>query len=98
MDSSDGIKNEEQDEQPGYDLERLKWIDPCCDERFTRKELETRQGGSGENDVSSEKLLENIVRLTDDIFDHLSVFEQFSETTSRGAIADAKKKLDLLNV
>lgn len=97
MDNNDDIKNEDQDEQPGYDLERLKWLDPCREERFIRKELEIRQRDSGEQNASSEALLENIVRLTDEIFDHLSVFEQYSETTSRGAITNPKKRLDLPN-
>jgi SAM-dependent methyltransferase len=39
-------------------------------------------------------VLENIVGLTDEIFDHLSVYEQFSETSSRGAKAAPEKKLD----
>src|SRR4051812_37565367 len=78
--------------QPNYDLARLKWLDPRSDARFTRKELVVCQNGS------SETVLEDIVRLTDEIFDHLSVFEQFSETTSRGASADPKKKLELPKV
>lgn len=45
--------------------------------------------------ASNEILLQNIVRLTDGIFDHLSVFEQFAETTSRGAQAEPAKKLDM---
>jgi hypothetical protein len=73
---------------PGYDLERLKWLDPCSEARFDRKEPVVRRG------ASSETVLENIVHLTDEIFDHLSVYEQFSETSSRGANATPEKKLE----
>ena len=45
--------------------------------------------------ASNETLLQNIVRLTDGVFDHLSVFEQFPETTSRGAQAEPGKKIDV---
>ncbi|MFC6841323.1 class I SAM-dependent methyltransferase [Xanthomonas theicola] len=48
--------------------------------------------------TSNDVLLQNIVRLTDSVFDHISVFEQFSETTSRGAQADPGKKLDFAEV
>lgn len=92
MDSNDGVKNEKSsnpNKQPNYDLERLKWLDPSSDARFTRKEPVISEG------APSEAVLKNIVHLTGEIFDHLSVFEQFSETTSRGATADPKKKLDL---
>jgi SAM-dependent methyltransferase len=92
MDGNDGVESErssEQNKQPNYDLARLKWLDPCNDARFTRKEPAISNG------ASSEAVLQNIVLLTGEIFDHLSVFEQFSETTSRGATADPKKKLDL---
>ncbi|MGO1070192.1 class I SAM-dependent methyltransferase [Lysobacter sp. CA199] len=64
-------------------------FDPGDSARFVRNEPAIRP------DASNEALLQNIVRLTDGVFDHLSVFEQFSETTSRGAQADPDKKLDV---
>jgi hypothetical protein len=94
MESKGGVANEKaikRNKLPSYDLARLKWLDPCCDARFTRKEPVICRGDS------SEAVLQNIVRLTDEIFDHLSVFEQFSETTSRGAKADPEKTLDFPN-
>lgn len=74
-----------------YDLERLKWIDPCSNERFTRKEPVAHRGSS------SETVLQSIAHLTDEIFDHLSVFEQYPEITSRGAKASPAKKLNFPN-
>jgi len=82
----------QKDEEPTFDLERLKWLDPTSDERYTRNEVTLSV------DASTESVLENIVRLTDQIFDHLSVLEQFPETTSRGATADPGKKVDLSSV
>ncbi|MEH6418081.1 class I SAM-dependent methyltransferase [Pseudomonas sp. CGJS7] len=64
-------------------------FDPADRARFVRNEPTIQP------DASNEALLQNIVRLTDGVFDHLSVFEQFSETTSRGALADPGKKLDV---
>lgn len=92
MDSTDGVRNEKSSEPnnpPNYDLARLKWLDPSNDARFTRKEPVISGG------ASTEAVLQNIVLLTSEIFEHLSVFEQFSETTSRGATSDPKKRLDL---
>src|SRR6185369_4117310 len=43
------------DKPPEYDLERLKWLDPCSDARFLRKEPERRPG------APSEAVLENIL-------------------------------------
>jgi hypothetical protein len=91
MDCSAGVasKRNKRNKQPGYDLARLKWLDPCSNAKFTRKEPVIRKSDS------SETVLQNIMHLTDEIFGYLSVFEQFSETTSRGAIADPERKLDL---
>jgi hypothetical protein len=77
---------------PEYDLERLKWLDPTSPARFSRRELEISDG------FTSEGLLDDIVRLCDRLFDDLSVFGQFSETTSRGAKADPGLKVDLPSV
>lgn len=68
------------------------WVDPSSQARFARQEPVRRRG------ASREAALQNIVRLTDEIFDHLSVYEQFDETTSRGAKADPRKKLDVPSV
>lgn len=62
------------------DLARLKWIDPSDKAKFVRSEPVLS------NATDLEALLDNIVRLTDRIFDHLSVFGNFDETTARGAI------------
>ncbi|HEY0457595.1 MAG TPA: methyltransferase domain-containing protein [Pyrinomonadaceae bacterium] len=87
--NNDVIKPEKHQE---YDLSRLKWIDPCSNERFIRKEpVITR-------DAPNENVLRNIINLIDIIFDDLSVLEQFPQTTSRGAKADPHKKLDLPNI
>ena len=64
---------------PDFDLRRLKWIDPSSDEKFVRKGPDRTRGDS------SEAILENVLRLVDGLFDHLSVFEQYPEATSRGA-------------
>jgi SAM-dependent methyltransferase len=85
----DGNRLKEASRSPQFDLERLKWIDPCDDEKFLRKEPGIREG------ASNEALLQNILRLTDQIFDHLSVFEQCSEASSRGAIVDPERKVGL---
>ena len=73
---------------PKYDLARLKWVDPCSDSRFTRKNPVITKG------ALTEAVIQNIVRLADELFGRLSVFEQFPEATSRGAVADPKKKMD----
>lgn len=70
-----------------YDLERLKWIEPRTPDRFRRREPALVEDGT--NDA----ILENIVQLTDEIFNHLAVFEQFPETSSRGAEADSSRRL-----
>lgn len=75
-----------------YDLARLKWIDPSSNERFIRKEPAIIPESPNEN------VLQNIINLTDIIFDDLSVLEQFPQTTSRGANADPNKKFDLPNI
>ncbi len=77
---------------PGYDLKRLKWLDPTSATRFSRKELEISDGST------SEGLIGDIVRLCDELFDDLSVLEQFTETTSRGAKADPQLKIQLRGV
>lgn len=70
------------------------WFDPCSKERFTPRDLVVQ------GDASTESRLQNIVRLVDRIFDHLSVFEQFYAETNGGgragyhAVADRAKKLD----
>jgi SAM-dependent methyltransferase len=92
MCSNDDIGNEQtsKPEKPSQnDLARLKWIDPCNDAKFTRKEPVISQ------DASSESLLQNIMSLVGEIFDDLSVLEQFPETTSRGAKAVPEKKIYL---
>ena len=71
------------------DLTRLKWLDPSDTSRFTRKELALIDG------VGAEPILENIVRIADEIFDHVSVLGQFPETTARGAVADPQRMVDL---
>jgi SAM-dependent methyltransferase len=86
------VKDSDPDAQPGYDLERLKWLDPTSAARFSRRELEISDGST------SEGLLEDIVRLCDAIFDHLSVLGQFSETTSRGAKGDPRLRVELPTV
>ena len=68
------------------DLVRLKWLDPKDVTRFSRKEPVIQAGASNED------VLQNIMRLTDEIFDHLSVFEQFPETTARGAVSQARNR------
>jgi SAM-dependent methyltransferase len=68
------------------DLARLKWLDPNDVTRFSRKEPVVRDGASNED------VLENIMRLTDEIFGYLSVFEQFPETTARGAVSQARNR------
>jgi hypothetical protein len=73
---------------PACDLARLKWLDPNDVTRFTRKEPVLAKG------ASNEAVLENILHLTDEIFGQLSVFEQFAETTARGAGSDSRKKLE----
>ena len=77
-----------------FDLDRLKWVDPKSKGRFKKRELRNHDWDS---EVSSEIILENILLLIDQIFDHLSVFEQYSETTSRGAKADKHKLLKNIN-
>jgi methyltransferase family protein len=72
---------------PASDLARLKWLDPNNVARFTRKEPARPKA------ANNEAVLENVLHLTDEIFGHLSVFEQFGETTSRGANSGARKKL-----
>lgn len=71
---------------PPCDLVRLKWLDPNDVARFSRKEPAVRDGASNED------VLQNIMRLTDEIFGHLSVFEQFPETTARGAVSQARNR------
>src|SRR5438876_303012 len=73
---------------PAQDLARLKWIDPADASKFSRKEPTLSDG------ASNEAVLDSIVRLADEIFDHLSVFQQFPETTARGAAAKAENALD----
>jgi predicted SAM-dependent methyltransferase len=70
------------------DLARRKWIDPGSAARFVRQEprLAEAQG--------IEDVLHSVGRLNAEIFEHLSVFEQFPETTSRGARGAAGKKTD----
>jgi hypothetical protein len=86
------VEESDMNAQQGYDLERLKWLDPTSATRFSRKELEISDGST------SEGLIEDIVRLCDELFGHLSVLEQFSETTSRGAKADVRLKIELPSV
>lgn len=77
---------------PEFDLKRLKWIDPSSDEKFVRK------GPDRAREDSSEAILENVLRLVDGLFDHLSVFEQYPEATSRGADHTQAATLDLPEV
>lgn len=70
-----------------FDLERLKWIKPRDPKRFQRVIPVCLE------DVSDEALLDNIVRLTDEIFNDLAIFGQFSEVGSRGATVDPAKKI-----
>ncbi len=79
-------------DQPELDFERRKWMDPTSKARFSRKEAELSDGSA------SEGLLEDIFQLCDQLFDHLSVLEQFDEVTSRGAKADARQKADFPSV
>jgi hypothetical protein len=92
VDSVKSRRRTKSSKPPAYDLARLKWLDPCDDSQFKRQEPVIRRG------ASSEAMLQNIVRLTDEVFGHLSVFEQFPETTSRGATATPERRLDLPNV
>lgn len=55
----------------GTSLDDWNWFDPTSEERFDRREIEVREN------ASVELRLQNIVRITDAIYDHLSVFEQF---------------------
>lgn len=71
-----------------YDLSRLKWINPTCNSRFIRREPKAYLGSS------SEDLLQNIIHLADEIFNIISVLEQFPETSSRGATVDPEQKVD----
>lgn len=64
------------------------WIDPCNEERFIRRELKV------DKDATTDAILKNIARLTDQIFDHVSVLEQFSEASSRGAVPDPELAFD----
>jgi SAM-dependent methyltransferase len=72
-----------------YDLARLKWLDPCDRERFVKRPILRRTRGT------SEGLLQSIMQLTEEIFSDLSVFEQFAETTSRGATASPVNRVAL---
>lgn len=76
----------------GFDLERLKWIKPRAPERFRRPVPALLEDGS------TDALLENIVRLTDQIFNDVAVFEQFPETSSRGAKANPARSLSFSDV
>jgi predicted SAM-dependent methyltransferase len=64
-------------------------MDPLDGSRFVRKEPIRSVSGEAED------ALESILRLTDGIFDHLSVFGQFAETTARGAIAGNTAAIDV---
>jgi SAM-dependent methyltransferase len=86
------VKEPDANVQQGYDLARLKWLDPTSTTRFSRREQEIF------DDSTSEGLIEDIVRLSDELFCHLSVLEQFSETTSRGAKADLRLKVEVPSV
>lgn len=77
-------------DQPDVELERRKWIDPTSEERF--REVRLSDGST------SEGLLEDIAHLSDQLFDHLSVLEQFAEVTSRGATADIRLKVDVSSI
>ncbi|MGN2254282.1 class I SAM-dependent methyltransferase [Frateuria sp. GZRe12] len=67
-------------------------VDPCSPARFVRKEPVISE------DASNETVLKNVVLLADHIFDHLSVFEQFSEASSRGAPTTSGRKVQLPEV
>jgi SAM-dependent methyltransferase len=86
------VNDSDSDTGSAYDLERLKWLDPTSTARFSRRELEISDGST------SEGLIGDIVRLCDELFNHLSVLEQFSETTSRGAKADPQRRVELSNM
>ncbi|MDR6935338.1 methyltransferase domain-containing protein [Luteibacter sp. 3190] len=64
------------------------WIDPCNADRFVRRDLKV------EKDATTDAILKNIARLTDQIFDHVSVFENFSEASSRGAMPSSSAAFD----
>jgi SAM-dependent methyltransferase len=81
-----GRKNGEAANAGSCDLVRLKWLDPNDVTRFNRKEPVVQDGASNED------VLQNIMRLTDEIFGYLSVFEQFPETTARGARSRASNR------
>jgi hypothetical protein len=73
------------------------WFDPNSQERFTQRQLTVRE------DASTESRLQNIVRLIDQVFDDVSVFEQYEETRGNGragdrATADLSKRMDLPGV
>jgi len=63
------------------DLARLKWIDPSDSAKFNRREPVRSDGHN------PEAMLDTVLTLTDRIFDHLSVFTNFGETTARGAVS-----------
>lgn len=70
------------------------WFDPDSQTRFKLRQLTI------DPDATTERRLQNIVRLIDRIFDHVSVFEQHDETRGNGraglrATALPERKLSL---
>ena len=70
------------------------WFDPDSQTRFEARKLTI------DPDATTERRLQNIIRLIDRIFDHISVFEQYDETRGNGraglrATAQPERKLSL---
>jgi SAM-dependent methyltransferase len=70
------------------------WFDPSSRERFQRHPLVVDAA------ASNEERLQNIIRLTDEIYQHLSVFEQFYSNAARPHPAglSAQPRRDRLDV
>lgn len=79
----------------GTPLDDWNWFDPTSDARFDRREPVFRE------ESSVELRLQSIVRMTDAIYDHLSVFEQFYANPAGGgrggkcATGDPSRRLEL---
>jgi len=79
----------------GSHLDDWNWFDPTSDARFNRREPIVRE------DAPVELRLQSIIRLTDAIYDHLSVFEQFYANPVGGgrggkcALGDPLRKFEL---
>jgi SAM-dependent methyltransferase len=75
-------------------LRDWNWFDPSSTERFTARVPIPPV------DTSTEIHLQNIIRLADRIFDHLSVFEQFCADSDKDragshAVADPARRVDI---